>query len=314
MTNRSSANRFPDVSQQQKTPHLFLHPSIAPSHSSDMSERMIDDKDAEPQARSHFSWTTYAPSEAPGRQSIDTMATRQPKYSSDLQPEQSQARSHFSWSTVATNANNQLQPDASPPSPPPPVPSKSSAPPVQSILSRRRPIQRMEKEEWAPSPRESSRGSSQTATPKNSNTPTSGHPPRPLPLPKDNLTPISVGKTRSPTSTTPNSTGGKALPPPPTLSASNNLSHLESLLAQERSILLQRKNVERGIQDLERIQTASPLDVPFATVRDTKRKLGEYRARLAEVKLEERDIGVAIARARRREEKENGGEGESFVD
>ena len=93
---------------------------------------------------------------------------------------------------------------------------------------------------------------------------------------------------------------------------SPNLTHLETLLASERSIQLQRKNVERGIHDLEKIEKASPLDVPFATVRDTKKRLTEYRARLAEVRLEERDIGIAVARARRREEKENGGDGESL--
>jgi hypothetical protein len=168
----------------------------------------------------------------------------------------------------------------------------------------------MEDKEWAPPPRDASRSGSRSATPKNSNTPTSAHTARPLPLPKDNATPTPTSaKHRSFAPNTPNS--GKALPPPPTTTA-ENLSHLETLLAQERSIILQRRNVEKGIFELEKIEKASPLDVSFVAVRDAKRRLAEYRTRLAEVKLEERDIGVAIARARRKDEKENGGDGESL--
>ncbi len=199
-----------------------------------------------------------------------------------------------------------------PSSPPPPVPSKSkfTSPPVQSILSRRRPVQRMEEQEWAPPPRDSSIPGSRSATPKTS-TPTSAQTSRPLPLPKDYTKPISI-KSRSPAPNTPNSgKTGKALPAPPTTTA-ENLSHLETLLVQERSIIRQRRNVERGIFDLEKIEKASPLDVSFGAVRDAKRRLAEYRIRLAEVKLEERDLGIAIARARRRDEKENGGDGESL--
>jgi hypothetical protein len=104
---------------------------------------------------------------------------------------------------------------------------------------------------------------------------------------------------------------GKALPPPPGLETSD-LTHLESLLAQERSIVLQRRNVEKGIRELEKVERASPLDVSFGAVRDAKKRLEEYRKRLAEVKLEERDLGIAVARARRKDEKENGGDGESL--
>lgn len=83
-------------------------------------------------------------------------------------------------------------------------------------------------------------------------------------------------------------------------------------MAQERDIVLQRTNVERGIREMEKIEKASPLEVPFATVRDVKKRLAEFRVRLDEVRLEERDIGVAITRARRKEEKETGGDGETL--
>ncbi len=70
--------------------------------------------------------------------------------------------------------------------------------------------------------------------------------------------------------------------------------------------------MERAIFELEKVGKASPLDVPFATVRDAKKRLAEYRIRLDEVRLEERDIGISIARGRRREEKEQGGDGETL--
>ena len=76
--------------------------------------------------------------------------------------------------------------------------------------------------------------------------------------------------------------------------------------------MLQRRNVERGIAELEKVEKASPLDVPFNTVRDAKKRLAELRNRLAEVKLEERDVGIAVTRARLKEEKETGGDGESL--
>jgi hypothetical protein len=67
--------------------------------------------------------------------------------------------------------------------------------------------------------------------------------------------------------------------------------------------------VQKGIAELEKIEKASPLDVPFATVRDAQKRLEEYRKRLAEVLLEEQDVGIAITRARRKEEEDSGWEG-----
>jgi hypothetical protein len=54
------------------------------------------------------------------------------------------------------------------------------------------------------------------------------------------------------------------------------------------------------------------LEVSFAAVRDAKRKLEERRETLREVKLEEMDIGIKIARARRREDFDDG-EGSLWV-
>ena len=55
------------------------------------------------------------------------------------------------------------------------------------------------------------------------------------------------------------------------------------------------------------------MEVSFTTVREAKRKLAELRARLEEVGLEEREVGIAISRARRREEAEAGEGGGLWV-
>jgi len=152
----------------------------------------------------------------------------------------------------------------------------------------------MEKEEWTPPPHSRIVTSPQSTTPKSA-TPTSA-------------TAHSRLRGHSPAITTHSNSSAKALPLPPELTSAtaSQLSHLESLLAQERDLARQRKNVERGITELTKIEKASPMEVPFATVRDAKRKLEEHRRRLEEVLLEEREIGIAISRARRKEGEEEG--------
>lgn len=288
------------VSTMENEPPLSP-PQRSPSETSDTEGRFIDSRDVahQTQPNSHFSWTTYAPSVAPGRPSIDTMATRQSKYASGYPAGRDGPKSRFSWSTVNTTATRPARAESPPASPPPAVPLKSSGPPVQSILSRQRPYKRVEKEEWTPPQRKSSRPVEDTI--KELPTPTSATSARKLTIPKTTNT--ATLPSPSPTSA---KSGGKALPLPPTLTSDPNQSHLESLLAQERSLALQKRNVEKGIFELEKIEKASPLDVPFATVRDAKKRLQEYRKRLAEVVLEEREVGIAITRARRKEEEDSG--------
>jgi hypothetical protein len=87
-------------------------------------------------------------------------------------------------------------------------------------------------------------------------------------------------------------------------------THLEYLLTHEKNLIMQRRNIEKAIADLERVEKASPLEVSFATVRDAKRKLEERRSVLSEVRKEEMELGIKIARARRREDF---GEGEGTL-
>lgn len=228
--------------------------------------------------KSHFSWTTYATT----RPSFETGGDPTPRHSKQHSGEVP-LQSRFSWSTVNTNMTNQIRPDSPPPSPPPPVPSKFKTLPVQSILSRHRPIQRADREVWTPPARKTSLADSNTTTP------TSGRSKLTI-----NSQPFGNNYTTS--------SGKKQLPPPPDLlTPVSPMSHLETLLTAEQDKIHQRQNILRLIGEMEKREKASPLEVSFAELREAKKKLEEYRQTLAEIQLEEREIGIAIARARRKE-------------
>ncbi|KXT18587.1 hypothetical protein AC579_9816 [Pseudocercospora musae] len=249
--------------------------------------------------KSHMSWTTYGtgtpmrPSfDMQSRPSVDRPSIDAPRHMRrDSQDNEQPPVSRFSWSTVNTNMPGNMRPESPPPSPPPPVPPKYKPPPVQSILSRHRPIQRLERQEWTPQPRKSSAPDS--STPKSARSK--------LSLATDHARSVSTE------TGTPNS-AKKQLPlPPDMVSPITPLSHLDSLLREEQDKLHQRRNIEHAIVDLEKIHKASPMEVSFAQVRDANTKLQELRATLEEIKLEERDIGIKVARARRKEGDEETG-------
>ena len=249
--------------------------------------------------QSRFSWSTAAPSLLTKRASTDTTATgngRPPLVS------------HFSWTTIGTSAAPTPMEEAEEPTALPPMPSAQieksyfSERPNESILSRKRPVQRADKEEWTPAtPRQrAATGASDDSTPHA--TPASTPRARTFNLSQD--TPKRADRISDSTTPTANS-GKKALPSIPGTSNKQD-SHVEMLLNQEKNIVMQRRNIERAITDLENVERASPLEVSFAAVRDAKRKLEERRETLREVKLEEMDIGIKIARARRREDFDEG--------
>lgn len=215
---------------------------------------------------SHFSWTTQG-----------TSLTHHTRYGYQPQPDHI-PNSHFSWTTSGTLQTNHTRPDTPPPSPPPPVPTKYRAPPVKSILSRHRPIQRTEREQWSP-PRKS-----------------------PLPAALYNPTMSSRSKLNLASPKLDEGAGSaKKLPPPPDMSPK---THLESLQREEEDKIHQRRNIQRIISELSKIENASPMEVPFSHVRDAKRRLAELRTTLSEIELEEREIGIAISRTRRKQGEE----------
>lgn len=249
-------------------------------------DTLAEEEPAKKAQESHFSWSTVAPSFMSKSESVNTMATNPTKRMPD---------SHFSWTTVATNTTYAPDHEDEPPSPMPEIPEQYLEPPqqqystptTQSILSRERPVQRLDKEEWTPS----------TQSPLSTARAT---------------TPTCTTSLATPTraTTTPNpSSGAKALPLAPFTTAAQ-ATHLEQLLSQEQNLLLQRRNIEKAITDLEKVEKASPMEVSFATVRDARRRLEERRLVLSEVKKEEMELGIKIARARR---KEDFGEGEGTL-
>lgn len=84
------------------------------------------------------------------------------------------------------------------------------------------------------------------------------------------------------------------------------MSHLEKLITEEQDKQQQRRNIEKAIGEYTKIENASPMDVSFTQLRGAQKKLGELRTTLAEVTLEEREIGIAISRLRRKEGEEEG--------
>lgn len=280
---RTPSNPKPIARKSVPSRHSMSPENIPPpSRDSNLD---IQDQHSRRDPKSHFSWTTYAPSVAPTRPSFETSGYPPSRHSKQPSGEVL-PNSRFSWSTVNTNMTNHMRPDSRPPSPPPPVPSKFKTLPVQSILSRHRPIQRADREVWTPPPRKTSL-----------QTPTS-------------TTPLSARSKLNinTTTTTPDIISGKkSLPlPPDLLTPTSPMSHLENLLAAEQDKQHQRLNIQKVIAELEKKEHASPLEVSFAELREAKRKLEGYRRVLEEVKLEEREIGIRISRARRREGEEEG--------
>ncbi|KAF2210681.1 hypothetical protein CERZMDRAFT_85988 [Cercospora zeae-maydis SCOH1-5] len=300
----SSTKRKPtprSTSQSENIPPAVQSPSPPPSRE---SENIVEIARHRRDPGSRFSWTTYAGSDMCGRlsfdvasrpsmdrpstaRSIESQPARQPPLS---RLQEQPIVSRFSWSTIGTGAPNfQKRPDSPPPSPPPAsVPSKYKAPPVQSILSRHRPVQRhQERAEWKPQARKASA--------------TDPDVPLIARLKTDGIT-NHQHQQRFTADESPGS-ASKTLPPlPPTMATSYMpKTHLQGLHAKEDEIVFQRKNIERAIVENAKIESASPLDVTFSEVRAAKKELESLRARLEEIKLEERDLGIAIARARRKE-------------
>jgi hypothetical protein len=264
----------------------------------------------ETKPRNRFSLSTAALTDFTKRQLSETSAT-----GSGRPP----LMSHFSWTTIGTSAAPTPMEEIEDPIPTalPPMPTQqlersqsTHQQYTQSILSRKRPVQRIENQEWAPStPRQrAATGASATSGASDDSTPRAT--PRARNFSLNDETPKKPGRaSEAATSTTPSS-GKKALPLLPFMLSEQEASHIEQLLSQERNLVMQRRNIERAITDLEQVEFASPLEVSFATVRDAKRKLEQHRETLQEVKMEEMDVGIKIARARRREDF---GEGEGSL-
>ena len=286
--------------QFKRKPVMSPSPPATETLQNHPPQNLLTVPDSKP--RNRFSLSTAALSEMTRRQSSSNTSTT----STGRPP----LMSHFSWTTIGTSAAPTPMEEIEDPIPTalPPMPSHhlerslSTHQPTQSILSRKRPVQRIENQEWAPStPRQrAATGASGISGTSDDSTPRATPHARTFSINDETpKKPIRASEAATPTNS---SSGKKALPRLPFTMSEQEASHVEQLLSQERNLVMQRRNIERAIADLEQVEFASPLEVSFATVRDAKRKLEQHRDTLQEVKMEEMDVGIKIARARRRDD------------
>ncbi|KAF9697428.1 hypothetical protein EKO04_004924 [Ascochyta lentis] len=212
------------------------------------------------------------------------------------------AHSRFSWTTYNSTTTYQHSP---PPSPPQPMPTLDAitktrvmtepASAASSVLNRRRPV------------------------PQADNIPDTPPPVRkPIPAARS---PVSL-KTRkttlaSPTSPRPGSTFStsttgtqKALPQPPTtLSASDHVAILES---QMEDLHVRRSNVYKMIKKMNAAAPSNPMLTDFKTARMAEQKKKAFEDELAEIKIEEHDIGLKLHRALRKRERDDPNSGSAL--
>jgi len=112
----------------------------------------------------------------------------------------------------------------------------------------------------------------------------------------------SKNKTRMSVSSA--STTDKALPLPPTVDKES--THIEALQAKSDELDLRVANIQRVMVELQKVDRASPLEVNEKMRRENKKKLEQIRTRLEEAQREKHEIGMALARARSRLQKEEG--------
>ena len=218
-------------------------------------------------------------------------------------PEKEKEASHsrFSWTTYNTTTTYQHSP---PPSPPQPMPTSSLVPKgrvvtepastTSSILNRRRPVPQADKVPDTPPVR------------------------KPVPAARSPV----VSKTRTTTRASPTSPRSgsifststtntqKALPQPPTsLSANDHVSLLESQLEDLR---VRRSNIYKVLKDLNAAAPSNPMVTDFKTARMTERKKKGFEDELAEIKIEEHDIGLKLHRALRKRERDDPNSGSAL--
>jgi hypothetical protein len=218
-------------------------------------------------------------------------------------PEQDKEASHsrFSWTTYNTTTTYQHSP---PPSPPQPMPTldkvtkaRVATEPMSaasSVLNRRRPIPQADKIPATPPVR------------------------KPVPAArspvgtKTRTTTLATPTSPRPDSTFSTSTTGtqKALPQPPTtLTASDHVSLLES---QMEDLCVRRSNVYKILKDLNSAAPSNPMLTDFKTARMMEQKKKALEDELAEIKIEEHDIGLKLHRALRKRERDDPNSGSAL--
>lgn len=99
----------------------------------------------------------------------------------------------------------------------------------------------------------------------------------------------------------------KALPQPP--KTRQAVDHIDELESRVESLELQKKNMEKLFKELERVDSASPIEVSERMRRENRKKMGEVRIRQDEVQRELFEVGRLLSRARAKAEEVDGSTG-----
>ncbi|KAI5202893.1 hypothetical protein E4T39_04495 [Aureobasidium subglaciale] len=99
----------------------------------------------------------------------------------------------------------------------------------------------------------------------------------------------------------------KMLPQPPKTRQEGD--HVDELMSRLESLELQKQNMQKLLKDLEKIESASPIEVSERMRRENRRKMGEVQIRQDEVQRELFEVGRLLSRARAKAEEANGSTG-----
>ncbi|KAI5239817.1 hypothetical protein E4T43_06481 [Aureobasidium subglaciale] len=99
----------------------------------------------------------------------------------------------------------------------------------------------------------------------------------------------------------------KVLPQPPKTRQEGD--HVDELMSRLESLELQKENMQKLFRDLEKIESASPIEVSEKMRRENRRKMGEVQTRQDEVQRELFEVGRLLSRARAKAEEADGSTG-----
>ncbi|KAF2644888.1 hypothetical protein P280DRAFT_182652 [Massarina eburnea CBS 473.64] len=206
-----------------------------------------------------------------------TPTAKAPRKSVEDTPESANSKdkaalSRFSWTTYNTSTTYQQSP---PPSPLPPLPTTLPTE-VSSILNRKRPVPAPDK---VPTRKPVGESTAKIMQPKSRRSDPSS--PRP-------------------DSTFSTSSNAKALPRPPTELAAAD--HIEILESQMEDLRIRRNNVYRLLKDLNDMAPPNPMVTDFRRMRLVEQRKKNHENELADIKVEEHDIGLKLHRAIKKRE------------